>query len=51
MDFGIKDRVALVLGAAGGLGSAIAMGLAREGCRIALADVNEAALAPVHEAV
>jgi 3-oxoacyl-[acyl-carrier protein] reductase len=51
MDFGIKDRVALVFGAAGGLGGAIATGLAREGCKIALADVNEAALAPVQAAI
>ncbi|HEY1943052.1 MAG TPA: SDR family oxidoreductase [Roseiarcus sp.] len=51
MDLGIKDRVALVFGAAGGLGGAIAAGLAREGCKIALADLNAAALAPVQKAV
>jgi 3-oxoacyl-[acyl-carrier protein] reductase len=51
MDFGIKDRVALVLGAAGGLGGAVAVSLAREGCRIALADVNEAGLASARRAV
>jgi 3-oxoacyl-[acyl-carrier protein] reductase len=51
MDFGIKDRVALVLGAGGGLGSAIAARLAMEGCKVALADVNEAALAAVHTSI
>lgn len=51
MDLGIKDRVALVFGAAGGLGSAIAESLAREGCKIALADLSATALAPVEKAV
>jgi 3-oxoacyl-[acyl-carrier protein] reductase len=51
MDFGIRGRVALVFGAAGGLGGAIATSLAREGCNVALADVNEAALAPVQAVV
>lgn len=40
MDLGIQNKVALVMGAGGGLGSAIAKGLAREGCRVVLADVN-----------
>jgi 3-oxoacyl-[acyl-carrier protein] reductase len=44
MELGIRDRIALVLGAGGGLGSAIAYALAREGARLALADVDEAAL-------
>jgi 3-oxoacyl-[acyl-carrier protein] reductase len=51
MELGVKDRVALVFGAAGGLGRAIAESLAREGCRLALADVNEAGLANVQEAI
>lgn len=51
MDFGIKDRVALVLGAGGGLGSAIATRLAMEGCKVALADINEAALEPVRTSI
>ena len=51
MDLGAKDRVALVFGAAGGLGWAIAETFPREGCRLALADVNEAGLANVHEAI
>ena len=44
MDFGIEGRTALVLGAGGGLGSAIAVALAREGCQIALADQNSESL-------
>lgn len=47
MDLGLKDKTALVLGAGGGLGGAIARTLAREGARVALADINLAALAPV----
>ncbi len=41
MDLGIKGRIALVLGAGGGLGSAIALALAREGVQTALADIDE----------
>jgi 3-oxoacyl-[acyl-carrier protein] reductase len=44
MDLGIKDKVALVLGAGGGLGSAIAATLAKEGARVALADIDAAAV-------
>jgi 3-oxoacyl-[acyl-carrier protein] reductase len=44
MDMGIKDRIALVLGAGGGLGSAISVALAREGVQVAGGDVNPAAL-------
>lgn len=45
MDLGIAGRTALVLGAGGGLGRAIARTLAREGAKIALADIDEKALA------
>lgn len=44
MDLGLKGRTALVLGAGGGLGSAIAQALAREGANVALADIDAAAL-------
>ena len=47
MDLGLKNKTALVLGAGGGLGSAIAKTLAQEGARVALADINMDALAPV----
>jgi 3-oxoacyl-[acyl-carrier protein] reductase len=39
VDFGIKGKTALVLGAGGGLGNAIAQSLAAEGASVALADV------------
>ena len=44
MDLGIKGKTALVLGAGGGLGGAIAKALAREGARLALGDIDPAAL-------
>ncbi len=44
MDFQIEGKVALVMGAGGGLGSAITTALASEGCRVAGADVNRDSL-------
>ena len=41
---GVKDRVAVVTGAAGGLGREIALLLAREGARVALGDFDAAGL-------
>ncbi len=41
----LADRTAVITGAAGGIGRAIAMSLARRRCHLALADVNEAGLA------
>ena len=40
MDLGLKGKVALVLGAGGGLGGAIARTLAREGAKVAAADID-----------
>ncbi len=51
MDLGLKGRTALVLGAGGGLGSAIAATLAAEGAKVALADVDAKALNATAEAV
>ncbi len=44
MDLGLKSRTALVLGAGGGLGRAIAVALAREGANVAAADIDETAV-------
>jgi len=41
----LKNRVAVVTGAAGGIGRAVSVALAREGCDLAISDVNEAGLA------
>lgn len=40
MDLGIRDKTALVLGAGGGLGRAIARSLSAEGVRVALGDID-----------
>lgn len=44
MDLGLKDKVALVLAAGGGLGERIAATLAGEGARLCLSDIDAAAL-------
>ncbi|WP_206996408.1 SDR family oxidoreductase [Trinickia mobilis] len=44
MDLGLGKKTALVMGAGGGLGRAIAVSLAHEGANIAIADIDEAAL-------
>jgi NAD(P)-dependent dehydrogenase (short-subunit alcohol dehydrogenase family) len=41
----LKGRTAVVTGAAGGIGRAVAVSLARRGCHLALADIDDAALA------
>ncbi|NYT32624.1 SDR family oxidoreductase [Rhizobium sp. WYCCWR 11128] len=43
MDLGLKGKTALVLGAGGGLGGAIAKTLATEGAKVAVADINREA--------
>lgn len=43
MDLNLSGKTALVFGAAGGLGSAIARTLAKEGANVALADINDEA--------
>lgn len=51
MDLGLSGRTALVLGAAGGLGSAIARTLAKEGTNVALADVDGEGLSKLSESL
>jgi NAD(P)-dependent dehydrogenase (short-subunit alcohol dehydrogenase family) len=47
----LRDRVAVVTGAASGIGRALAARFAREGMRVALADVDAAGLADTERAV
>ena len=51
MKFGIENKTALVLGAGGGLGSAIAAVLAAEGANIAIGDINADALKPTEKSI
>ncbi|MGB6041353.1 MAG: SDR family NAD(P)-dependent oxidoreductase [Gordonia sp. (in: high G+C Gram-positive bacteria)] len=45
----LKDKIALVTGAGGGIGAAIAEAYAQAGAHVVLADLNESALAPVRD--
>ncbi len=49
MDLGLQGKTALVFGAGGGLGSAIAKSLAREGAKVAAADIDAGALAKIRQ--
>src|SRR5690606_9470750 len=51
MDLGLSGKSALVFGAGGGLGGAIAQALAREGARVVAADLNEEAAAATVAAI
>lgn len=51
MDLGIAGKTALVFGAGGGLGGAIARALAAEGAKVAVADINADAAQATVEAI
>src|SRR4051812_1161980 len=47
----LRGRTAIVTGAAGGIGRAIALSLANRGCNLALADINDTGLAETRQLV
>jgi len=44
MQLGLRDKIAMVTGAAGGIGSSIARGLCEEGCKTIFVDIDEKGL-------
>lgn len=51
MELGLKDKVAIVTGASQGLGKAVAIALAQEGCRVVLSARSEAHLEQVADSI
>jgi 3-oxoacyl-[acyl-carrier protein] reductase len=51
MDLGLKDRVAIVAAASQGLGKAVALGLAREGAKLAICARTESTLSKAAEEI
>ncbi|MBL8090441.1 MAG: SDR family NAD(P)-dependent oxidoreductase, partial [Anaerolineales bacterium] len=51
MDLGLKNKIALVTGASKGLGYAAALGLAKEGCKVAINARDEQTVKSVAEKV
>lgn len=51
MDLGLQGRVALVAAASKGLGKAVALGLAREGCRVSIFSRDEGNIAAAAEEI
>jgi 3-oxoacyl-[acyl-carrier protein] reductase len=51
MEFGLKDKTALVLGGGGGLGRAISIALAGEGANVAVADIDSKAITETQAAL
>src|SRR5690606_29083224 len=48
---GLTDKVAIVTGAGSGIGRAVAMRLAEEGCRVGIFDLNAAGGADTRDAI
>ena len=47
----LKNRIAIITGAGQGIGKALALGLAREGAKVVIADINEENAASVRREV
>ena len=47
MELGLKERVVIITGPAKGMGEAVTMAFASEGCRLALVGRDVAAIEPV----